>query len=95
MKTWVESAAFSVDGKLLVTGCYDDHIYTWDISATLREACLDGVLSHNANLNPVSLRGVLHMISAQHRMPTSQGLAFSPSNTFLDRFPHFRAFFAH
>jgi WD40 repeat protein len=30
---YVESATFSADGKFLVTGCRDDHIYTWDVSA--------------------------------------------------------------
>jgi WD40 repeat protein len=36
----VGSATFSVDGKFLVTGCRDDHIYTWDISAIIKKAGL-------------------------------------------------------
>jgi WD40 repeat protein len=35
----VESATFSVDGKFLLT-CDDDHIYTWDVSAIIKEAGL-------------------------------------------------------
>ncbi|KAG2750158.1 WD40 repeat-like protein [Suillus brevipes Sb2] len=36
----VDSATFSVDGKFLLTCCDDDHIYTWDVSAIVKEAGL-------------------------------------------------------
>ncbi|KAG2741913.1 WD40 repeat-like protein [Suillus brevipes Sb2] len=36
----VRSATFSVDAKFLVTCCNDDHIYTWDVSAIVKEAGL-------------------------------------------------------
>jgi WD40 repeat protein len=36
----VSSATFSADGKFLVTCCRDRHIYTWDISAIVKEAGL-------------------------------------------------------
>lgn len=35
----VFSAAFSTDGKFLITSC-DFHIYAWDVSAIVKEACL-------------------------------------------------------
>ncbi|KIK41944.1 hypothetical protein CY34DRAFT_84403 [Suillus luteus UH-Slu-Lm8-n1] len=34
----VNSATFSADGKFLVTSCIDNHIYTWDVSAIIKEA---------------------------------------------------------
>ncbi|KAG2343896.1 WD40 repeat-like protein [Suillus weaverae] len=51
----VRCAAFSADGKLLVTGCWsletetetETHIYTWDVFAILREAGLEDLLSDN------------------------------------------------
>jgi WD40 repeat protein len=36
----VTSATLSVDGKFLLTCCRDDHIYTWDVSAIVKEAGL-------------------------------------------------------
>ncbi|KAG2745729.1 WD40 repeat-like protein [Suillus brevipes Sb2] len=36
----MNSATFSVDGKFLLTCCDDDHIYTWDVSAIVKEAGL-------------------------------------------------------
>jgi WD40 repeat protein len=35
-----DSATFSVDGKFLVTYCDQKHIYTWDVSAIVKEAGL-------------------------------------------------------
>ncbi|KAG2038629.1 WD40-repeat-containing domain protein [Suillus americanus] len=37
-------AAFSADGKLLVTGCENKNAYTWDIYAILNEAGLEDLL---------------------------------------------------
>ncbi|KAG1893945.1 uncharacterized protein F5891DRAFT_1064193 [Suillus fuscotomentosus] len=34
------TATFSPDGKFLITGCMDRHIYMWDVSAILEEAGL-------------------------------------------------------
>jgi len=42
--------SFSADGKLLATGCDDNNAYTWDVSAIVREAGLDGLLL-NANVS--------------------------------------------
>ncbi|KAG1898132.1 uncharacterized protein F5891DRAFT_488502 [Suillus fuscotomentosus] len=42
-KSSVQSAAFSADGKLLVTGSYNN-IHTWDIHAILKEAGLEDLL---------------------------------------------------
>jgi WD40 repeat protein len=36
----VRSVTFSADGKLLVSSCIDNHIYTWDVSAIVKEAGL-------------------------------------------------------
>jgi len=46
--------SFSTDGKLLATGCWDNAAYTWDVSAILREADLDDLLS-NGNVSSVFL----------------------------------------
>jgi WD40 repeat protein len=35
---YVNSVTFSADGKFLVTSCIDNHIYTWDVSAIIKEA---------------------------------------------------------
>jgi WD40 repeat protein len=37
----VRTANFSADGKFLVICCYDRHIYTWDVSAIVKEAMSD------------------------------------------------------
>jgi WD40 repeat protein len=45
---YVQSGTFSADGKFLVTSCHDDHIYTWDLSAILKEADLQSdIVSSN------------------------------------------------
>ncbi|KAG2112934.1 hypothetical protein BD769DRAFT_1112112 [Suillus cothurnatus] len=49
----VRCAAFSEDGKLLLTGCWPSdedrktHINIWDVSVIVREAGLEDLLSHN------------------------------------------------
>ncbi|KAG2112943.1 hypothetical protein BD769DRAFT_1112817 [Suillus cothurnatus] len=50
----VNSATFSADGKFLITSCSDGHIYTWDLSAIVK----------NATPRPVS------KINGAHRIPT-------------------------
>jgi WD40 repeat protein len=55
----VRCAAFSADGKLLLTGCWPSdededrktHINIWDVSVIVREAGLEDLLSHNVSLN--------------------------------------------
>lgn len=34
-------------GKFLATGCYDHNMYTWDVSAIVKQAGLSGILSDN------------------------------------------------
>jgi WD40 repeat protein len=41
----VEFVSFSADGKLLATGCGDYNAYTWDVSAIVKEAGSDDLLS--------------------------------------------------
>ncbi|KAG1853188.1 WD40-repeat-containing domain protein [Suillus subalutaceus] len=45
----VTYATFSADGKFLITGCDDDHMYTWDVSAIIKEA---GLLSDIVDATP-------------------------------------------
>jgi len=40
----VQCAAFSLDGNVLVTGCQNSNIYTWDIYAVLKEVGLQYLL---------------------------------------------------
>jgi WD40 repeat protein len=42
----VHCVSFSADGKLLATGCCDGNAYTWDVSAIVKEAGLDQLLSN-------------------------------------------------
>lgn len=53
----VKGVAFSADRKFLITGCIDGHIYTWDISAIIKEAGLDNLLLDN-----VSSANLTHLI---------------------------------
>jgi WD40 repeat protein len=50
----VRCVTFFADGKLLVTGCWlleKWHLYTWDVSAIVKEAGLEDLLSDNVSLN--------------------------------------------
>jgi WD40 repeat protein len=38
-------------GKFLATGCYDHHMYTWDVSAIVKQAGLNDILSDNVSLD--------------------------------------------
>lgn len=44
----VPCAAFSVDSKVLVTGCEDSNSYAWDTQAILKQAGLEELLSSSA-----------------------------------------------
>jgi WD40 repeat protein len=46
----VECAAFSADGKVLVTGSHDKNAYAWDIHAILKQAGLKDLLSTDTNI---------------------------------------------
>ncbi|KAG2344713.1 WD40 repeat-like protein [Suillus weaverae] len=39
-QSYPDSATFSADGKFLVTSCHDDYMYTWDVSAILKQSGL-------------------------------------------------------
>jgi WD40 repeat protein len=41
--------SFSIDGKLLATGCADANAYTWDVSVALKEAGLTDLLKPNVS----------------------------------------------
>ncbi|KIK44990.1 hypothetical protein CY34DRAFT_78751 [Suillus luteus UH-Slu-Lm8-n1] len=47
---WVECAAFSRNGRVLVTGGRDKNVYPWDIHAILKQAGLEGLLSTDTNI---------------------------------------------
>ncbi|KIK44108.1 hypothetical protein CY34DRAFT_11278 [Suillus luteus UH-Slu-Lm8-n1] len=49
---YVESATFSADGKFLVTGCRDDHIYTWDVSVIVEGAGLPSDIMADVTQRP-------------------------------------------
>jgi WD40 repeat protein len=46
----VECAAFSIEEKVLVTGCGDENVYTWDIHSILKQAGLEDLLSTGTNI---------------------------------------------
>jgi len=71
---FLDSVSFSADGKLLATSCDEKNAYTWDISAIVKEACLDellldqhdkSVLAADATRRPVRQP----IIVPQRRMP--------------------------
>jgi WD40 repeat protein len=42
----VHCLSFSADGKVLATGCWDNKAYTWDVSAIVKDAGLEELLSN-------------------------------------------------
>jgi WD40 repeat protein len=44
------SAAFSANGRVLVTGCSKGNMYTWNIHAILKQAGLEGLLHTGTNI---------------------------------------------
>jgi WD40 repeat protein len=46
----VECAAFSANGRVLVTGGRDKNAYAWDTHAILKQAGLEGLLSTDTNI---------------------------------------------
>jgi hypothetical protein len=48
----VQCAAFSLDGNVLVTGCQNSNIYTWDIYAVLKEVGLQYLLPPGIDIAP-------------------------------------------
>ncbi|OAX40342.1 hypothetical protein K503DRAFT_864697 [Rhizopogon vinicolor AM-OR11-026] len=55
----VRCVSFSIDGKILATGCDDNNAYTWNIPAIVREAGLYELLL-NPNVGHKSLLEMLH-----------------------------------
>jgi WD40 repeat protein len=55
----VTCAAFSADGKLLSTACYDGNAYVWDIYAILKAAGLEDLLS-DVSTNLTVIRDLIH-----------------------------------
>ncbi|KAG2367816.1 WD40-repeat-containing domain protein [Suillus spraguei] len=45
------SVAFSLDGKVLATGCKNENAYTWDVHAILKKADLEDLLPSIPNIN--------------------------------------------
>ncbi|KIK44968.1 hypothetical protein CY34DRAFT_78758 [Suillus luteus UH-Slu-Lm8-n1] len=41
----LECAAFSANGRVLVTGCHDKNAYAWDVNALVKQAGLEDLLS--------------------------------------------------
>ncbi|KAG1884181.1 WD40-repeat-containing domain protein [Suillus subluteus] len=54
----VECAALSADGKVLVTGCADNNVYSWDVHAILNQAGLEDLLSTDTNIAPKDQPGI-------------------------------------
>jgi len=50
------SAAFSPDGKVLVTGCENTKAYIWDVHAILQKAGLEDLLQPVSNVNSMVLQ---------------------------------------
>ncbi|KIK41365.1 hypothetical protein CY34DRAFT_85575, partial [Suillus luteus UH-Slu-Lm8-n1] len=48
---WVQCAALSADGQVLVTGGYEQNIYAWDIRAILNKTGLEDLLLPIAHVN--------------------------------------------
>lgn len=61
----VRSVSFSEDRKLLSTGCHDKNAYTWDVSAIVKEADLDDLLSWTNVTSLDLLYGTLSLSSNQ------------------------------
>jgi WD40 repeat protein len=52
---FVRCAALSADGTVLVTGCQDSKLYTWDIHAILKEAGLEELLPIGTNIVNINM----------------------------------------
>jgi len=48
-------AALSPDGKVLVTGCKNGHVYTWDVHAILKKAGVEYLLQPLSHVNSMVL----------------------------------------
>ena len=65
---WVWHAAFSADGKFLVTGCGDKNAYVWNTHSILQDAGLEDLLSLpnvSVHLAPPALSDMLQTASNQ------------------------------
>jgi WD40 repeat protein len=46
---WLDCVSFSIDGKLLATGCADANAHAWDMSVVLKEAGLSDLFKPNVS----------------------------------------------
>jgi WD40 repeat protein len=63
--------SFSVDGKVLATGCQDCNVYTWDVAAIIREAGLGDLLS-DPKADKLALHSDATQRPVQRRPPAYQ-----------------------
>lgn len=80
----VRCAAFSIDGKLLVTGC-DKNMYVWDICGILKQAGFEELLSL-PNVN-VAAGSSLRNSNAARRPTQLKGVRRGPPGFFDDATP--------
>lgn len=80
----VGCVVFSEDGKFVVAGCDDGRIYTWDVSAIIKKAGLDNLLSDNVNtVNKSSLNAD----ATRRRAPKIEGPRRIPQGFFDNSSP--------
>lgn len=75
-----EVRCVSFSGKFLATGCYDHHVYTWDVSVIVKKAGLDDILSENVNAANNSV------LNAGRRATQIEGVRRVPQGFFDDEF---------
>lgn len=68
-------------GKFLATGCYDHHMYTWDVSAIVKQAGLNDLLSDNVN---VVNKSVLDADATRRQATQIKGVRRVPQGFFDD-----------
>lgn len=79
----VKGVAFSADGKFLITGCIDGRIYTWDISAIIKEAGLDNLLLDYMPENVIN-KSMLNADATRRRAQKIEGVRRVPQGFFDD-----------
>lgn len=72
---FVRCAALSADGTVLVTGCQDSKLYTWDIHGILKEASLEELLPIGTNIA---------LLEPKASQPDS-GIECTPSSSLSDK----------
>ncbi|KAG1816880.1 quinon protein alcohol dehydrogenase-like superfamily [Suillus subaureus] len=79
----VGDVVFSGDGRFLASGCDDGRIYTWDVSAIIKEAGLDSLLSDNNTVN----KSMSNADATRRRAPKIEGHRRIPQGFFNDSLP--------